>query len=43
MATGLGNVRQYGLLVLFLFVFVTNVPSKVFDPFLERLYRFVLT
>jgi Zn-dependent protease len=34
--------RQYGILVLFLLVFLTNFPSKVFDPFLVRLVRFVL-
>jgi Zn-dependent protease len=34
--------RQYGILVLFLLVFLTNFPSKVFDPFLVRLERFVL-
>jgi Zn-dependent protease len=34
--------RQYGILVLFLLVFLTSFPSKVFDPFLARLYRFVL-
>jgi Zn-dependent protease len=37
------QVRQYGILVLFLLVFVTSVPGKVFEPFLDRLYRFVLT
>ena len=34
--------RQYGILVLFLLVFLTNFPRKVFDPFLVRLVRFVL-
>jgi len=34
--------RQYGILVLFLLVFLTSFPSKVFDPFLLRLERFVL-
>ena len=34
--------RQYGILVLFLLVFLTSFPSKVFDPFLVRLDRFVL-
>ena len=33
--------RQYGILVLFLLVFLTNFPSKVFDPFLVRLVDFV--
>jgi Zn-dependent protease len=34
--------RQYGILVLFLLVFLTSFPSKVFDPFVVRLDRFVL-
>jgi Zn-dependent protease len=35
--------RQYGILVLLVLVFVTNLPSRVFEPFLVHLYRFVLT
>jgi Zn-dependent protease len=34
--------RQYGFLVLFVLVFWTNFPSRVFDPFLRHLYEFVL-
>jgi Zn-dependent protease len=36
--------RPYGMLVLFLMLFSgLNVLSRIFDPFLERLYDFVLT
>jgi len=34
--------RPYGILVLFLLVFSTNVLSNIFQPFLDHLYRFVL-
>jgi Zn-dependent protease len=34
--------RPYGILVLFLLVFMTDFTSRVFDPFLEELYDFVL-
>jgi Zn-dependent protease len=34
--------RQYGILVLFLLVFLTSFPTKVFHPFLVHLERFVL-
>jgi Zn-dependent protease len=34
--------RQYGFLVLFLLVFMTSFPSRIFEPFLEELYDFVL-
>ncbi|HUK62866.1 MAG TPA: site-2 protease family protein [Dongiaceae bacterium] len=34
--------RPYGILVLFLLVFSTNVLSNLFQPFLDHLYRFVL-
>jgi Zn-dependent protease len=40
---GWSRFSQYGILVLFLLVFLTDIPSRVFDPFLDRLYRFVLT
>jgi Zn-dependent protease len=33
----------YGVLVIFFLVFWGGFPSGVFDPFLVRLYRFVLT
>jgi Zn-dependent protease len=33
--------QQYGFLVLFLLVFMTNFPSHVFSPFLDHLFRFV--
>ncbi len=36
------QLRPYGILVLFLLVFLTSFPSKVFDPFVARLDRFVL-
>jgi Zn-dependent protease len=34
--------RPYGVLVIFFLVFWGGFPGRVFDPFLERLYRFVL-
>jgi Zn-dependent protease len=34
--------RPYGILVLFLLVFSTNVLSNIFQPFVDHLYRFVL-
>jgi len=34
--------RPYGVLVLFLLVFSTNVTGRLFQPFLDHLYRFVL-
>jgi Zn-dependent protease len=34
--------RPYGILVLFLLVFSTNVLDHIFQPFLDHLYRFVL-
>ncbi|MDQ1456790.1 MAG: hypothetical protein QOH28_2410 [Actinomycetota bacterium] len=34
--------RPYGILVLFLLVFSTDVTSRLFQPFLDHLYRFVL-
>lgn len=33
--------RQYGFLVLFLLVFATGFPSRVFQPFLDHLRHFV--
>jgi len=36
------RLRPYGILVLFLLVFSTDVLSRAFDPFLSHLYRFVL-
>jgi len=35
--------RPFGILVLFLLVFQTHVLSHLFQPFLDHLYRFVLT
>lgn len=35
--------RPYGILVLFLLVFMTDFTSRIFDPLLLDLYRFVLT
>jgi Zn-dependent protease len=34
--------RPYGILLLFLLVFSTNVLSNLFQPFVDHLYRFVL-
>jgi Zn-dependent protease len=34
--------RPYGILVLFVLVFSTNVTSRLFQPFVDHLYRFVL-
>ena len=34
--------RPYGIVVLFLLVFSTDVMSRLFQPFLDHLYRFVL-
>ena len=34
--------RPYGILVLFVLVFSTDVTSRLFQPFLDHLYRFVL-
>ncbi len=34
--------RPYGILVLFLLVFSTHFTTSLFQPFLDRLYRFVL-
>jgi Zn-dependent protease len=34
--------RPYGILVLFLLVFMTDFTTRVFEPFLEELYDFVL-
>jgi Zn-dependent protease len=34
--------RPYGILVLFLLVFSTHITSRLFQPFLDHLYRFVL-
>ena len=33
--------RPYGIVVLFLLVFSTDVTSRLFQPFLDQLYRFV--
>jgi Zn-dependent protease len=35
--------RQYGILVLFLIVFLTDIPSRVINPFVNEIYEFVLT
>ena len=35
--------RPYGILVLFLLLFLTNFASRVFDPVAQRVYEFVLT
>jgi Zn-dependent protease len=34
--------RPYGIVVLFLLVFSTDVTTRLFQPFLDHLYRFVL-
>jgi Zn-dependent protease len=34
--------RPYGIVVLFLLVFSTDITSRLFQPFLDHLYRFVL-
>jgi Zn-dependent protease len=34
--------RPYGILVLFLLVFSTDILGKLFQPFLDHLYQFVL-
>jgi Zn-dependent protease len=34
--------RPYGIVVLFVLVFSTHVTSRLFQPFLDHLYRFVL-
>jgi Zn-dependent protease len=34
--------RPYGIVVLFVLVFSTDVTSRLFQPFLDHLYRFVL-
>jgi Zn-dependent protease len=34
--------RPYGILVLFLLVFSTHITSRLFQPVLDHLYRFVL-
>jgi Zn-dependent protease len=34
--------RPYGILVLFLLVFSTNILDHIFQPFLDHLYRFIL-
>ena len=39
---GWQRFRPYGVLVIFFLVFWGGFPGRVFDPFLERLYRFVL-
>lgn len=44
-ATALGTwhrFRPYGILVLFVLIFSTNVVSRIFEPFVERLYEFML-
>jgi Zn-dependent protease len=38
---GWQRFQQYGFLILFLLVFSTNFPTKVFSPFLDHLVRFV--
>jgi Zn-dependent protease len=35
--------RQYGILILFLIIFVTDIPSRVINPFVNHIYEFVLT
>jgi len=40
---GWQRFRPYGVLVIFFLVFWGGFPGGVFDPFLVRLYRFVLT
>jgi len=40
---GWQRFRPYGVLVIFFLVFWGGFPGHVFDPFLNRLYRFVLT
>jgi Zn-dependent protease len=39
---GWNRFRPYGILVLFLLVFSTHITSRLFQPFLDHLYRFVL-
>ena len=39
---GWQRFRPYGVLVIFFLVFWGGFPGHVFDPFLNRLYRFVL-
>jgi Zn-dependent protease len=34
--------RQYGILILFLIVFVTDIPTRVISPFVNNIYEFVL-
>jgi Zn-dependent protease len=34
--------RPYGILVIFLLVFWTHVTTRLFQPFVDHLYRFVL-
>jgi len=34
--------RQYGILILFALVFYTGIVGTIFNPFLDRLYNFVL-
>ncbi len=34
--------RPYGIVVLFLLVFSTDITSRLFQPFLDHLFRFVL-
>jgi Zn-dependent protease len=41
--SGWYQFRQYGFLILFVLVFWTHLPDRVFAPFLNHLYRFVLT
>jgi Zn-dependent protease len=40
--SGWYRFRPYGIVVLFLLVFSTDVTSRLFQPFLDHLYRFVL-
>jgi Zn-dependent protease len=42
MLPGWHRFRPYGVLVLFALVFWGGFPGHVFDPFLKRLYEFVL-
>jgi hypothetical protein len=39
---GWHRFRPYGILVLFLLVLRTDVLDRLFQPFREHLYRFVL-
>jgi Zn-dependent protease len=39
---GWQRFRPYGVLVIFFLVFSGRFPGRVFDPFLNRLYTFVL-